>query len=77
VDERLAANGILVVAIDVRLPREAPYPASVADANHGIRYRAAIARAAGSELSPVELDMSMLLAESQAACAGTAGRSGF
>ena len=28
VDERLAASGILVVAIDVRLAREAPYPAS-------------------------------------------------
>jgi acetyl esterase/lipase len=33
VDERLAASGILVLAVDVRLAREAPYPASVADAN--------------------------------------------
>ncbi len=38
VDERLAASGILVVAIDVRIAREAPYPASVADANYGIRW---------------------------------------
>ena len=38
VDERLAASGILVVAIDVRLAKEAPYPASVADANYGIRW---------------------------------------
>src|SRR5688572_27490033 len=38
VDERLAASGILVVAIDVRLAREAPYPASVADVNYGIRW---------------------------------------
>jgi acetyl esterase/lipase len=38
VDERLAASGLLVVAIDVRLAREAPYPASVADANYGIRW---------------------------------------
>src|SRR5262244_4340501 len=38
VDERLAGSGILVVAIDVRLAREAPYPASVADANYGIRW---------------------------------------
>jgi acetyl esterase/lipase len=37
VDERLATSGILVVAIDVRLTREAPYPASVADAHYGIR----------------------------------------
>jgi len=38
VDERLAASGILVVAIDVRLAKEAPSPASVADANYGIRW---------------------------------------
>jgi acetyl esterase len=44
VDERLAASGILVVAIDVRLAREAPYPASVADANHGIRWLKSQAR---------------------------------
>jgi hypothetical protein len=36
VDKRLAASGILV-AIDVRLAREAPYPTSVADAHYGIR----------------------------------------
>jgi acetyl esterase/lipase len=44
VDERLAASGILVVAIDVRLAREAPYPASVADANYGIRWLKSKAR---------------------------------
>jgi acetyl esterase len=38
VDERLAASGLLVVAIDVRLAREAPYPASVADVHYGIRW---------------------------------------
>ena len=37
-DERLAASGLLVVAIDLRLADEAPYPASVADANYGIRW---------------------------------------
>ena len=37
-DERLAASGILVVAIDLTLAPEAPYPASVADANYGIRW---------------------------------------
>src|SRR5512145_2921056 len=45
VDERLAASGILVVAIDVRLAKEAPYPASVADANYGIRWLKPEARA--------------------------------
>ena len=44
VDERLAASGILVVAIDVRLAREAPYPASVADANYGVRWLKSKAR---------------------------------
>jgi acetyl esterase len=38
VDERLAASGVLVVAIDVRLASEAPYPAAVADVNFGIRW---------------------------------------
>jgi len=37
-DERLAASGIIVVAIDLRLASEAPYPASVSDANYGIRW---------------------------------------
>jgi acetyl esterase/lipase len=38
VDEKLAASGILVVAIDLRRAHEAPYPASVADVNYGIRW---------------------------------------
>jgi acetyl esterase/lipase len=44
VDERLAASGMLVVAIDVRLAQEAPYPASVADVNYGIRWLKSKAR---------------------------------
>jgi acetyl esterase/lipase len=44
VDERLAVSGLLVVAIDVRLAREAPYPASVADAHYGIRWLKSKAR---------------------------------
>ncbi len=43
-DERLAASGMLVVAIDLRLAPEAPYPASVQDANYGIRWLKAKAR---------------------------------
>jgi acetyl esterase len=43
-DEKLAASGILVVAIDLRLAAEAPYPASVADAHYGIRWLKAKAR---------------------------------
>ena len=44
VDERLAASGLLVAAIDVRLAREAPYPGSVADMNYGIRWLKSKAR---------------------------------
>jgi len=37
-DEALARSGILVVAIDLTLGHEAPYPASVQDANYGVRW---------------------------------------
>ena len=37
-DEKLASSGILVVAIDLLLAPEAPYPASVSDANYGVRW---------------------------------------
>src|ERR1043166_7548182 len=43
-DEKLAASGILVVAVDLTLAPEAPYPASLADANYGIRWLKAKAR---------------------------------
>lgn len=37
-DRAIAASGVLVVAIDLRLSTEAPYPASVVDANYGVRW---------------------------------------
>jgi acetyl esterase len=37
-DENLCSSGILVVAIDLTLAPEAPYPASVQDANYGVRW---------------------------------------
>ena len=37
-DRAIAASGVLVVAIDQRLSEEAPYPASVQDANYGVRW---------------------------------------
>jgi acetyl esterase len=37
-DENLAASGLLVVAIDLTLAPEGPYPASVQDANYGVRW---------------------------------------
>jgi acetyl esterase len=37
-DRALAASGVLVVAIDMTLAPEAPYPASVQDANYGVRW---------------------------------------
>src|SRR5881396_2423336 len=37
-DRALAASGVLVVAIDLTLAPEAPYPAWVQDANYGVRW---------------------------------------
>ena len=37
-DRAMAASGVVVVAIDLRLSEEAPYPASVQDANYGVRW---------------------------------------
>lgn len=36
--DAMAQSGILTVSIDLRLASEAPYPASVQDANYGIRW---------------------------------------
>ncbi len=41
----LAESGILVASIDFRMPPEAPYPASLADINLGVRWLKARARA--------------------------------
>jgi acetyl esterase len=37
-DRSVAASGVLVVAVDLTLAPEAPYPASVQDANFGVRW---------------------------------------
>jgi acetyl esterase/lipase len=37
-DRAVASSGVLVVAIDMTLAGEAPYPASVQDANYGVRW---------------------------------------
>jgi len=37
-NEALAKNGVIVVALDFRVPPEASYPASLADINYGIRW---------------------------------------
>jgi len=37
-DRALAASGLLVVAIDMTLAPDAPYPACVQDANYGVRW---------------------------------------
>jgi acetyl esterase len=37
-DRALASSGLLVVAIDMTLAPEAPYPACVQDANYGVRW---------------------------------------
>ncbi len=37
-NEALAKNGVIVVALDFRVPPEAPYPASLSDIHYGIRW---------------------------------------
>ena len=37
-DRAIASSGVLVVAIDMTLAAEAPYPACVQDANYGVRW---------------------------------------
>ena len=44
-DENLAKSGVLVVAVDLTLAPEAPYPASLQDANYAIRWLKAKAKA--------------------------------
>jgi acetyl esterase len=38
IDHALAAVGVVVLALDFRLAPQAPYPASVADVNYGVRW---------------------------------------
>jgi acetyl esterase len=38
INEPLARSGVVVAALDFRMPPDAPYPASLADINYGIRW---------------------------------------
>lgn len=53
VDEALAATGLVVVAIDLRLAPESSYPASLQDANFGARWLKAHARDFNGEPEPL------------------------
>src|SRR3954454_9905475 len=44
----LARNGILIASLDFRMPPEAGYPASLADANYGVRWLKAKAESLGT-----------------------------
>ena len=52
-DRALAASGVLVVAIDLTLAPEAPYPASVQDANYGVRWLKSKARSWNGDASKI------------------------
>ena len=52
-DRALAASGLLVVAIDMTLAPEAPYPASVQDANYAVRWLKANAKKWNGDASKV------------------------
>jgi acetyl esterase len=48
INEPLAKNGVVVAALDFRMPPVAPYPASVADIHYGIRWAKTRAAELGS-----------------------------
>ena len=50
-DRSIASSGVLVVAIDLTLAGEAPYPANVQDANYGVRWLKKNAPTWGGECS--------------------------
>ena len=52
-DRAVAASGVLVVAVDLTLAPEAPYPASVQDANYGVRWLKSRAAAWNGDASMV------------------------
>jgi acetyl esterase len=53
IDATLASRGIVVLALDFRMPPEAGYPAAVADVNAGIRWLKAHAPAFGARAEAV------------------------
>ncbi|HEY3068391.1 MAG TPA: alpha/beta hydrolase [Methylomirabilota bacterium] len=48
INEALATSGVVVAALDFRMPPEAPYPASMADINYGVRWVKSRAASLGS-----------------------------
>jgi acetyl esterase/lipase len=52
-DRAIAASGVLVVAIDMTLAAEAPYPACVQDANYGVRWLKSKAAAWNGDASKI------------------------
>jgi acetyl esterase len=52
-DRALASSGLLVVAVDMTLATEAPYPASVQDANYAVRWLKANAKKWNGDASKV------------------------
>ena len=52
-DEPLARSGVVVIALDFRMPPEAKYPASLADINYAIRWCKARASELGSRANKV------------------------
>jgi acetyl esterase len=54
-DRALAASGLLVVAVDLTLAPEAPYPACVQDANYAVRWLKAKAASWNGDVSKIGL----------------------
>src|SRR5439155_1013576 len=54
INEPLAKSGVVVAALDFRMPPEAPYPASLTDINYAIRWLKTRATALGSRVQARE-----------------------
>jgi acetyl esterase/lipase len=55
INERLAKTGVIVAALDFRMPPEAPYPASLTDINYGVRWAKTRAAELGGRAEAVAL----------------------
>ena len=69
INEPLAKSGVVVMALDFRMPPEAPYPASMADINYAVRWFKAHAGQFGSRP-----DLSRTDREFERRSSGNAGR---
>jgi hypothetical protein len=60
INEALAKSGVVVAALDFRMPPEASYPASMADINYGVRWLKVHAYEFGSRAELVGIEVQVV-----------------